>query len=91
MVFPFCFIETDNPYDVVDWYVGDPDAGDSLQYVGETQGNGLNTYAWFYPDVSDCPGHIKGKKYRVAAKVWYTDDDGNSGTPFYSTVLALYP
>ncbi len=78
-------IETDIAYDVVDWYIGDPDDGDDLQYVGETVGDGSATCAWFYPDVSDCPGHIKGKKYRVGAKVWHYDDEEEMGWSDWET------
>lgn len=71
------YVKTDVAYDVVVWYIGDPDDVDSLQRVGETSGDGTATRAWFYPDVSDCPGHIKGKKYRVVAEAWHHADDGN--------------
>ena len=81
-VYDYVTMETDEPYDVIDWYIGHPDDGHSLQYVGATQGDGATTYAYFSPDVSDCPGHIKGKKYRVAAKVWWYDDDNNGWSDY---------
>ncbi len=70
-LYHFAYIETDRPYDTVYWYIGDPDDENSLQYIGETLGDGCATRAWFYPDASDCPGDIKGEKYTVAAKAWY--------------------
>ena len=78
-------IETDIAYDTVYWYIGDPDAPDDLQYVGETLGEDGATRAWFYPSVSDCPGHIKGKKYRVAAEAWYYNPDTKTSTKDYET------
>lgn len=73
---PYAYIETDKPFDGVDWFIGDPN-DDNLSWRSTTGGDGVNTRAWFYPDGSDCPGHIKGTKYRVAARPWYYDDDTN--------------
>ncbi len=78
----YAYVDTDKPFEVVDWYIGDPEDGDNFPYVGATQGDGVKTRAYFYPDVSDCPGHIKGKEYQIAAKVWYTDDDGNGSSDY---------
>ena len=84
----FVYADTDKPFDVVDWYIADSDA--DLQYVGETLGDGVTTRAYFYPDVSDCPGHIKGREYRVAAKVWYYDDDDNSWSDYDSRDFTVF-
>ena len=79
------YIETDIAYDTVYWYIGDPDTPDDLQYVGETLGVGGATRAWFYPDASDCPGHIKGEKYRIAARAWYYNPFTKTSTSDYET------
>ncbi len=79
------YIETDIPYDTVYWYIGDPDDPDNLKYVGETLGDGGATRAWFAPSVSDCPGHVKGRKYRIAAKAWYYNRDTKTSTSDYDS------
>ena len=80
------YVETDIAYDTIYWYIGDADGDDDdLQYVGETLGVDGATRAWFYPDVSDCPGHIKGQKYRVAAKAWYYNPETETSTSDWET------
>ena len=72
----FGYVKTDKPYDIVYWYIGDPnDPDDNFQYLGETLGDGVKTRAWFYTDASDCPGHIKGDKYRIGALADYYDEE----------------
>ena len=71
----YAYIETDKPFDGVDWFIGDPD--DDLSWVSTTPGDGVKTRAWLYPSWVDFPGHIEGAKYRVAARPWYYDDDTN--------------
>ena len=74
--YSYAYVETDRPYHTVYWYIGDPDDPDgNFQYVGETLGDGAQTRAYFYPDVSYCPGHIKGDKYRIGAIATYYDKE----------------
>ena len=74
-IYDSAYVETDIPYDSVDWFIGHPDDGDAnLSWVHTTQGDGVATRAWFTPSVS---GHIKGKKFRVAAKVFKNANDGS--------------
>lgn len=83
--YSYVYIETDIAYDSVYWYIGDPEDPENLQYVGETLGvDGANS-AYFYLDVEDCPGHINGTKYRIAAKVWYYNRDTKTSTSDYET------
>ena len=77
----YAYIDTDIAYDSVYWYIEDPDG--NFQYVGETLGEGGNTRAYFYPDASDCPGNIKGKKHRIAAKAWYYNRETETSTSDY--------
>ena len=81
-LYHYAYIDTDEPYDAVDWAINDADSDRSHKIT--TWGDGVKTRAWFYPDVSDCPGHIKGKKYRITAKVWYRNDDGNGWSDWES-------
>ncbi len=85
-------IETDKPFDGVDWFMGDPDDGDGydLTWKSTTSGDGVTTRAWFYPNVSDIPGHIKGKKYRVAARAWYTDDNNDGWSVWESRDFTVF-
>ena len=83
-------IETDKPFDAVDWSIGDSDSVWNLSYRSTIWGDGVKTRAWFYPDGTDCPGDIKGTKYRVGARVWYTDDDGNSWADYETRVFKVY-
>ena len=82
LFYPYAYVDTDIAYDTVYWYIGDPDAPDDLQYVGETLGEGGATRAYLYPDGL---GHIKGKKYRVAAEAWYYNPDTKTSTKDYET------
>ena len=83
LFYPYAYVDTDKPYDVIDWRIySDPDDISSARYITGTIGDGVATRAYFYPDEADCPGHIKGKKYRVSAKVWYYDEDGSSWSDY---------
>lgn len=90
LFYPYAYVDTDKPFDAVDWSIGDPDDGDNLSGRKSISGDGVTTRAYFFPDVSDCPGHIKGKKYRVAARVWYTDDDGNGWSDYETRDFTVF-
>jgi len=90
LFYPYAYIDTDKPFVGVDWFIGDPDDGVNLSWRFTTEGDGVETRAYFYPNVSDCPGHVKGKKYRVAARPWYYDDDNNGWSDWESRDFTVF-
>ena len=64
----YCYavVETDVPIYQVSWSI------DNEVVYSETL-DSTTKFAYFYPNASDCPGHIKGDKYEVGVKVWEWD------------------
>ena len=64
----YCYavVETDVPIYHVSWSI------DNEVVYSETL-DSTTKFAYFYPNASDCPGHIKGDKYEVAVTVWEWD------------------
>ena len=64
----YCYavVETDVPIYQVSWSI------DNEVVYSETL-DSTTKFAYFYPNTSDCPGHIKGDKYEVGVTVWEWD------------------
>ncbi len=77
------YVETNEPYFMVDWYIND-------EYKSVSWGANDETEAYFSPNTSDYPGSPLGKTYTIEAVAWSWGDNGNADSATSSYSVSVY-